>query len=731
EIEETESEKREETERETETEETERKETEDTEETTDLTEEYLADARAYINKNGVSDEREETERETETEETERKETEDTEETTDLTEEYLADARAYINKNGVSDEREETERETETEETERKETEDTEETTDLTEEYLADARAYINKNGVSDEREETERETETEETERKETEDTEETTDLTEEYLADARAYINKNGVSDEREETERETETEETERKETEDTEETTDLTEEYLADARAYINKNEETERETETEETERKETEDTEETTDLTEEYLADARAYINKNGVSDEREETERETETEETERKETEDTEETTDLTEEYLADARAYINKNGVSGIGEFLKKKLDEWKNVKIRFGITGDSGTGKSTFINAIRGYYGKRIELGKEESQNKTYLCFQGCKITDYENDAAEVGVTETTRKPKEYTYPGKPKITLVDLPGIGTPNYPDLPTYCEKVDLEKYDTFLIFTADRFTQYDLKLAEKVKSLGKSFFLIRTKIDEALRSHRGKARIDKEATLRKIRIYCMDNVKGLISSEKEIFLIGNYDKEKWDFDCLVKTIGRALPIVQREGLILSLSDLTRGCLNRKAMFLKARAVAVATISARNGVIPIPRWGAVLDAKLIRDTIEEYHIRLGLHDITSDTFEEFNKYEKVLQIYKFQSDEELLLSLNSEAHGLRKVQEVSKYIPILGTLIAGSISFVLMSRYLERCVDELEVVALAVWDDAAKRSTENDSETSTNNSDTH
>ena len=60
----------------------------------------------------------------------------------------------------------------------------------------------------------------------------------------------------------------------------------------------------------------------------------------------------------------------DLTEEYLADAKAYIDKNGVSGIDEFLTKKLNKWKNVKIRFAITGDSGTGKSAFINAIRGW-------------------------------------------------------------------------------------------------------------------------------------------------------------------------------------------------------------------------------------------------------------------------------------------------------------------------------------------------------------------------
>jgi hypothetical protein len=157
----------------------------------------------------------------------------------------------------------------------------------------------------------------------------------------------------------------------------------------------------------------------------------------------------------------------------------------------------------------------------------------------------------------------------------------IGLVDLPGIGTPNYPDLETYCRKVELESYDTFLIFTATRFTAYDLELAKKVKSLGKSFFLIRSKIDVELMPKRGKAILDEEATLEEMRNDCIMNVRGMISSEEQVFLIGSYDKGKWDFDRLVKAIGKALPILQRESLILSLSNLTHGCLRRKTNYLK------------------------------------------------------------------------------------------------------------------------------------------------------
>ena len=178
--------------------------------------------------------------------------------------------------------------------------------------------------------------------------------------------------------------------------------------------------------------------------------------------------------------------------------------------------------------------------------------------------------CRLGDDDDDAAEVGVIETTKVPTEYKHPDNPMISFVDLPGIGTPNLPDLPTYCEKVGFDDYDTFLIFTATRFTQYDLELAEKVKSIGKSFFLIRTKIDEVCRLKSGERAINEADILEEIRQDCIKNVKQLISSEEEIFLISNYDTNEWDFDRLIEAIGEVLPLLQRECFTLSLTNVTR-----------------------------------------------------------------------------------------------------------------------------------------------------------------
>ena len=53
-----------------------------------------------------------------------------------------------------------------------------------------------------------------------------------------------------------------------------------------------------------------------------------------------------------------------LAQEFLA------SQDGISKTANYLRQELQRWKEVVVKIGITGASGTGKSTFINSIRGY-------------------------------------------------------------------------------------------------------------------------------------------------------------------------------------------------------------------------------------------------------------------------------------------------------------------------------------------------------------------------
>ena len=144
-----------------------------------------------------------------------------------------------------------------------------------------------------------------------------------------------------------------------------------------------------------------------------------------------------------------------------------------------------------------------------------------------------------------------------------------------------------------------------------------------------------------------------------------------------------------------------------------------------AQAVAVATISAGTGTIPIPGVGVAVDYVLIKGTIVMFVRQLGLSDIKSEDLASLDtKYTEIIKRYEsVLSDKETVKTTVTKAMGvLMGIEEVSKYIPLVGLFIAGSIAFALTLRYLLRVVNELEETAIAVWDNAAKRSIQNSKE---------
>ena len=174
------------------------------------------------------------------------------------------------------------------------------------------------------------------------------------------------------------------------------------------------------------------------------------------------------------------------------------------------------------------------SSFFNLIHNFNASTL----------TYFFF--FRLFDFEEGAAPVGVAMCTREPTPYDHPTNPNIKFWDLPGLGTPNHPDMETYYEKLQLEKYHTYLIFTAARF---DLELAKKIRSTGKKVFFIRTKIDNSVRAESRKRPFDEEALLTKIRRNCLESLGDLLTDEQDIFLISNHQPEKWEFVRLTMAI--------------------------------------------------------------------------------------------------------------------------------------------------------------------------------------
>lgn len=95
-------------------------------------------------------------------------------------------------------------------------------------------------------------------------------------------------------------------------------------------------------------------------------------------------------------------------------------------VKHFMLSKLNDWKSQQINIAICGLSGSGKSSFINTIRG-------------------------LSAEDEGAAHVDIVECTTACTPYQHPNHPLLCYWELPGIGTPSNPK-DIYLREVNLDK---------------------------------------------------------------------------------------------------------------------------------------------------------------------------------------------------------------------------------------------------------------------------------------
>mmetsp|Transcript_3537 Transcript_3537/g.8521 ORF Transcript_3537/g.8521 Transcript_3537/m.8521 type:complete len:348 (-) Transcript_3537:24-1067(-) len=139
-------------------------------------------------------------------------------------------------------------------------------------------------------------------------------------------------------------------------------------------------------------------------------------------------------------------------------------------------------KRGQVMIGVTGASGAGKSSVVNALR-------------------------SLRDSDKGAARTGITETTLTPEMYEWrlgyssggtsssergslvTQEAEAIICDLPGIGTPRFPQA-SYLKSMGIRYFDLVLLITASRLTESELRLVAELKAYGVPHFLVRNKID-------------------------------------------------------------------------------------------------------------------------------------------------------------------------------------------------------------------------------------------------
>ncbi|CAB4030585.1 interferon-inducible GTPase 5-like [Paramuricea clavata] len=193
---------------------------------------------------------------------------------------------------------------------------------------------------------------------------------------------------------------------------------------------------------------------------------------------------------------------------------------------------LDEisTKGVEVNIAIVGKSGSGRLSFVNAIRG-------------------------LKDSDENAARKGVEMTSKESISYSQAENPNLKFSILPSIDQETFPAFQSFLEYVEIEKFDAFLIFTAEMFNKRHVILTKKIKSSNKPIFLIRTNIE----NHNHAEDPNEEKIFQEIKEGLVENLKEVHSDENKTYLISNNHPDKWDFEKLAKAIADSLPSPKKE----------------------------------------------------------------------------------------------------------------------------------------------------------------------------
>ncbi|CAI5695130.1 unnamed protein product [Oreochromis niloticus] len=362
-----------------------------------------------------------------------------------------------------------------------------------------------------------------------------------------------------------------------------------------------------------------------------------------------------------------------------------------SDVGKIMESLQDN--NTQLNIAITGESGSGKSTFVNAVR-------------------------ELSDGDEGAAPTGVTETTSEVKPYPHPNYPNVTFWDLPGISTTKFP-ADKYLELVGFEKFDFFIIVSADRFRENDVKLAQEIQKMEKKFYFVRSKIDNDLRAERRKRNFSEEETLRKMRENCIQGLRGLGVESPQVFLVSSFELHLYDFSLLHETLDRDLPEHKRHALLRAMPNISLEIIDKKKKTFKRRLYWLAALSAAVAAVPVPGLSIAVDIAVLVGAVTDYVFGFGLdikslQRLSASTGVPYADLRAVIvsPLAAVKISKELLLKVLSQIAGaatFMALEEVSRFIPIFGIPLAMVFSFTTTYRLLKFILNQLAEDAQKVF----------------------
>jgi len=339
-----------------------------------------------------------------------------------------------------------------------------------------------------------------------------------------------------------------------------------------------------------------------------------------------------------------------------------------------LRQMQREFEEATVRLGIIGESGSGKSSLINAIVG------------------------------QPVAPVGaLVETTQGPQEVPVNG---LTLVDLPGCGTPNWPR-DSYIQRLKLlESYDGFILVTAHRLKECDALLYDQLaRKARKPFFVVRSHFDQAVAAH--EPRHAREV----ITHYVRHQLKA--EPGTPVYLVSSVGTEHYDLEQLILDIRNALPDWKQVRFIMAAHAYGAATLAKKREAAEKVVGVYAGLAAANAFNPIPGLDIGLDIALLTRMARYIIATFGLTQEQIEALKAeagkrkwaYRALQEVADRFAPYLAEKFVVAALRRAGREVAVRSTAKWVPVVGTLISAGVGYQLALRYGMKLIDDCEVAA--------------------------
>ncbi|XP_015271126.1 PREDICTED: interferon-inducible GTPase 5-like [Gekko japonicus] len=354
-----------------------------------------------------------------------------------------------------------------------------------------------------------------------------------------------------------------------------------------------------------------------------------------------------------------------------------LKENNLQDLSKQINEELKSLSSTTLDIAITGVTGTGKSSLVNALRG-------------------------MGDYDNDSAKTDIRETTKKPDKYTHPVFPNVTVWDLPGIGSPKF-KANEYLQKTNFAKYDFFIIVASERFTENDILLTKEIQDMKKKYYFVRSKVDQSIQAEERNPDFHEEESLEKIRHYCCENLRKAGESNPRVFLLSSWNLSGYDFPLLLDTLENDLDGLKRQVIIESMPAFSKEALEKKkaameALIWKLALVSCAMISqSQDSALLVPELHPCGDISFLAATMKKFCQVFGLDEESlgrlahriHKPIDELKSAVKIVPLASQITEEFVLhLALKSDAcRVLMAVEFALDFIPVLGSLVGNGTSF--------------------------------------------